>query len=307
MKKEKLRKNKGITLIALVITIIVLLILAAVTINLTLGERGIFSIAQQAAKNYTNSQNRELANLDHFELELEDTLNGVSEAAYNEEKKVNEPQTAGTGLTPVTISTDGTITPVEDTSNDWYSYDGSTNIWANAKSKGTTNEYDSYWVWIPRFAYKIDYTEDEDKSKGGTIDIVFLKGTTDRPAPKTANGVDSANITIKRASEVGDTDGDSVYIVHPAFTNESSIDFANGGWDREIPGFWIAKFEAGYVGNFNNEGNIAKESPVIYSTISTSSFVEAGQIKELKEVYSGEREAGSRDYVAYIPAIETEF
>jgi len=37
----KMRKNeKGITLVALVITIIVLLILAGVTINLTLGENG---------------------------------------------------------------------------------------------------------------------------------------------------------------------------------------------------------------------------------------------------------------------------
>ncbi len=34
----KLKKEQGITLIALVITIIVLLILAGVTINLTLGE-----------------------------------------------------------------------------------------------------------------------------------------------------------------------------------------------------------------------------------------------------------------------------
>ena len=42
VKEEKIkiykRSNKGITLIGLIITIIVLLILAAVTINLTLGE-----------------------------------------------------------------------------------------------------------------------------------------------------------------------------------------------------------------------------------------------------------------------------
>ena len=43
MKKlQNLRNNKGITLIALIITVIVMLILAGVAINLTIGENGIF-------------------------------------------------------------------------------------------------------------------------------------------------------------------------------------------------------------------------------------------------------------------------
>ena len=50
--KEKIKKIKkdvrGITLIALVVTIIVLLILAGVAINLTIGQNGIFSRAQDA-------------------------------------------------------------------------------------------------------------------------------------------------------------------------------------------------------------------------------------------------------------------
>ena len=47
-----LKANKGITLIALVVTIIVLLILAAVTINLVLGQNGIIGKANEA-KNKT--------------------------------------------------------------------------------------------------------------------------------------------------------------------------------------------------------------------------------------------------------------
>ncbi len=50
-----LKGQKGITLVALVITIIVLLILAGITIRLTLGERGIFNMAQKAGQNYTNA------------------------------------------------------------------------------------------------------------------------------------------------------------------------------------------------------------------------------------------------------------
>ena len=41
MKKIK-KNNQGITLIALIITVIVMLILAAVAINMTIGDNGIF-------------------------------------------------------------------------------------------------------------------------------------------------------------------------------------------------------------------------------------------------------------------------
>ena len=43
-----LKNKRGITLIALVITIIILLILASVSLNLVLGDNGIIERAQQA-------------------------------------------------------------------------------------------------------------------------------------------------------------------------------------------------------------------------------------------------------------------
>ena len=42
------KNERGITLIALVVTIVVLLILAGITINLLLGNGGIFDIANQS-------------------------------------------------------------------------------------------------------------------------------------------------------------------------------------------------------------------------------------------------------------------
>lgn len=74
--------QKGITLVALVITIIVLLILAGVTISLTLGDEGIFTTAQQAAKNYTNAQDKEIYELNQFE----DTVNKVIENTTSNNK-----------------------------------------------------------------------------------------------------------------------------------------------------------------------------------------------------------------------------
>lgn len=54
-----LKGQKGITLVALVITIIILLILAGVTISLTLGENGIFDLTKRAAGNYANEARKE--------------------------------------------------------------------------------------------------------------------------------------------------------------------------------------------------------------------------------------------------------
>ena len=48
---DKLRKNTGITLIALVITIIILLILAGVSIAMLTGNNGILTQAKNAKEN----------------------------------------------------------------------------------------------------------------------------------------------------------------------------------------------------------------------------------------------------------------
>ena len=48
---EKIKKQKGVTLVALVVTIIVLIILAGMSINLILGDNGIITIAKKAKEN----------------------------------------------------------------------------------------------------------------------------------------------------------------------------------------------------------------------------------------------------------------
>ena len=63
MKNKKIkilkRQIQGITLIALVVTIIVLLILAGVALNLTIGQNGIFQRAQDAVNNWRNAETNE--------------------------------------------------------------------------------------------------------------------------------------------------------------------------------------------------------------------------------------------------------
>ena len=72
------RKNKGITLIALVITIIILLILAAITINLTVGQRGILRRAEEAGRNYQEAAKREDEELANLWAEAENIIGGTT-------------------------------------------------------------------------------------------------------------------------------------------------------------------------------------------------------------------------------------
>lgn len=68
------RKNKGITLVALVITIILMLILAGIVITLTLGEKGIITKARIAGKNYMNAQEQEEHMLETLENEVDKAI-----------------------------------------------------------------------------------------------------------------------------------------------------------------------------------------------------------------------------------------
>lgn len=64
-----LKGQKGITLVALVVTIIVLIILAGVSIALVLGNNGIVTKAQIGANNYKGAaanESKELTNIEAY-------------------------------------------------------------------------------------------------------------------------------------------------------------------------------------------------------------------------------------------------
>ena len=69
MQKQK-SKQKGITLIALVVTIIVLIILAGVSINMLVGDNGIITQAQRAKSDTEKSADEELINLYMLEMQM---------------------------------------------------------------------------------------------------------------------------------------------------------------------------------------------------------------------------------------------
>ena len=74
--------QKGITLVALVVTIVVLLILAGITINMLLGENGIIRIAQEAKNTWENAVTNEQESLNSLLDELNDELRDKSKDIY---------------------------------------------------------------------------------------------------------------------------------------------------------------------------------------------------------------------------------
>ncbi len=71
-----MKNNKGITLVALVVTIVVLLILAGVSINLVLGNNGIIAKAKDAETKSAEASQNDLKGMNSLIEQMESALNG---------------------------------------------------------------------------------------------------------------------------------------------------------------------------------------------------------------------------------------
>ena len=85
-----------------------MLILAGVTINLTLGQNGIFTTTQKAAQNYTQAQNQEMAGITGFTEAIDKTINSLDEGIYYVTDKIGNSIPVPVGFSPITNSDQGT-------------------------------------------------------------------------------------------------------------------------------------------------------------------------------------------------------
>ena len=122
-----MKKNqRGITLVALVVTIVVLLILAGVSINLVLGNNGIIAKAKEAQRKSAEASQNDLIGMNELAQQLEEQING---------------STGNGGKTePETVP----YLPSDD-----FHYDTSTSVDTGLVIKDASgNEY--VWVVVPR-------------------------------------------------------------------------------------------------------------------------------------------------------------
>ena len=144
------------------------------------------------------------------------------------------------GLIPVKISDNGIVT-YADTNKSWYDY--CEKVWANAVilndgvsyNVGDTikeSDIQSYFVWIPKYKYKL-WNVDTPVKNAHEIDIIFdTKDTTD------ISGV-SCKTPMTSGSSGNCKNGE--YMTHPAFISMG------------VNGFWVGKFETGYKGATSTE------------------------------------------------------
>ena len=150
----KTKEMKGITLVALVVTIVVLLILAGVSINLVLGDNGIITKAKEAQRKSAEASQNDLIGMNELAQQLEEQING-STGSGNGGK--TEPETV-----PYLPSDD-------------FHYDTSTSVDTGLVIQDANgNEY--VWVVVPKSLYSNkNYNSNNAKKPSSSTDYANIE------------------------------------------------------------------------------------------------------------------------------------
>ncbi len=148
-KKKQELKEKGITLIALVVTIIILLILAGTTVAFTLGNQGIITKAKQAEEKYKEAQEQEEEKLNFLHEEIENggkRENPLANLIGQESKNENQDVTDAYG-NKITIPAEFIVVRNGQQNVEYnYSGDGRPNVQDGVVIQ---DEDGNQFVWIP--------------------------------------------------------------------------------------------------------------------------------------------------------------
>ena len=168
-----MKNNKGITLVALVITIIVLIILAGISINLILGNNGIITIAKKAKENIELATIEEETQLNELYTQLESSSTDSGGTNYDAIAKLTEFKTAiANAITDMGVKT----SPESDTNT---MVDNIKKISFNNKldSFVTVTDYNTSFTVSNDYNYIIIYSRYNTtitRSIGNNTDIQYL-------------------------------------------------------------------------------------------------------------------------------------
>ena len=268
-----MNKNKGITLVALVITVVILIILAGVALKFAF-DGGIITQAKDSTNQYEEGKRNDLDFLAQQEKEQDEVYGkepdplpppageptstefsrryGVIDIVWLDlnNKVITKPLPIGAtelcGLVPVKwAGIPGSYTEQTGVQNDpssltdWYEYiagtgnnDNNNSIWANAK----TSDGNAYFVWIPRYGYKITYFDTQAHANDYRADSTSMTGIVGysnifgfvNASDQLLIGSEPTNVTGK-VKTVAYSD----YIPHPAFE-----------FDGAKKGIWVGKYES---------------------------------------------------------------
>ena len=282
--KLKNKKERGITLIALVVTIVVLLILAGVSISLVLNNNGVISKSKEARDQYAEAQVND-------EKQLEETTDWIEETVTGIKKVEGVPIPAGFYYVGGTKDS-GLV--ISDSAEDEDSpYKGQTAV--------GTDLVGNQFVWIPvdniadykRIAYAGDslsnysetLTEDEktsvEKNKGyyiGRYEAGDKESTEVRNLRASGAKTDNA-VTVKAVQApynyIKYTDAKSLaegFSRTQGYTSVKSKLVSSYAWDTAIA--FLQKTNSDY-GSSSEEGNYRNSEAFTYKDIKGASKTKA--------------------------------
>ena len=238
-KQQNQKFNQGITLVALVVTIVVLLILSSVSLNLVLGDNGIIVKAKEAAETTAAAQEKEAMERNLLEKELENSLSTpVVEPTDGVKIPTGFYYVGGTKASGIVIS---------DNKND-------KNKYRNQKVVGTDLLGNQY-VWIPcttdNTSSDLQYTRTEWE--------VEVDGDDNSRAIKDELTLTDASVTYSDADTANGINADvSKEIVAQINAEKTSV--------AKYGGYYIGRYEVGK----NGDTAVVKYNQTPYASITWS-------------------------------------
>ena len=214
-----MKNNKGITLVALVVTIVVLLILAGVSINLVLGDNGIIAKAQEAKTKQAEASENDLKGMNGLVSEMEGALAGNGGAGGS-----------GTGTKVPAEATAETAPYFPD--NTFTKKEGTIDTGLVIKD---ANENEYVWVVVPRSLYNnTNYNLNNAKKPSSSTDYANIEYCLQQY---------TATYRIDGWSDTHEADTDNVGWL----TSDEYTELKNSMLKSvyENGGFYVGRYEAG--------------------------------------------------------------
>ena len=170
-----LKNKKGITLIALVVTIVVLLILAGVSISLVLDNNGIIAKSKDARNSAIESDEKEKVEMAYVSAALKKLGDTVTAEELQEELD----SSVGTGKTDVTTNGDDTLNVLfSDTEHNFNVDEGKVE-----KAKPITNNYGEDWevAWTYTNGVWSNQINKGEKAEGDVVAKFYKTGNRIKP------------------------------------------------------------------------------------------------------------------------------
>ena len=194
IKTKKFKGESGITLIALVVTIVVLLILAGITISLVFSENGIIAKAREAAEKTNQAVINEQEQMNEVGTIIDNMLNGIGESTPPKPEgpempegwdgnKVNAVESADKVVVPVPKGYTASSVATENKVSEGFVIYENTNgedkkEEVNDNNKDTARTTRNQFVWVPVANPSEMYGTDKDGKKWGKLYNFSASGIT---------------------------------------------------------------------------------------------------------------------------------